>query len=197
MRVSIIAGSPRKSSNTLRVAKAIANEFSRAHGITPRLVDFAYYDIPLMAQGEITAASILTPFQKELIEAMDDADLVFILSPEYNWMPSAEIINMVHQLATNDFRRIFENKVYAMAGVSNGRGGKIPAIQLSYVINKLLNVFHTETSFVSAKTFESQFTHDVLDENGNSMGNAVYDKGLQAFVTYAVNVSRRWFGVKG
>src|SRR5687768_7414061 len=110
MRVSIISGSPRKNSNTLRVAKAIAGIIGRQYGSTVTLVDFAYYDIPLMAQGEMSRAIPLTPFQQQLIDAFENSDIVFLLSPEYNWMPSAEIINMIHQLATNDFKNIFENK---------------------------------------------------------------------------------------
>jgi hypothetical protein len=33
----------------------------------------------------------------------------------------------------------------------------------------------------------------VLDENGNSTGNAMYDKGLQDFANYTLAVANEWF----
>jgi hypothetical protein len=67
----------------------------------------------------------------------------------------------------------------------------MPAVQLSNTINKVLNVFNFE-SFVSAKMFESQFTDKALDENGLSMGNEEYNKGLQSFIDYNLKVTERW-----
>ena len=66
----------------------------------------------------------------------------------------------------------------------------MPAVQLSYVINKLINVLNT-FSLSSPKVFESQFTRKVLDEDGHSLGNEEYDKGLEAFVTYTISMASR------
>jgi hypothetical protein len=52
-------------------------------------------------------------------------------------------------------------------------------------------VFNFE-SFVSAKMFESQFTDKALDENGLSLGNEEYNKGLQSFIDYNLKVTERW-----
>jgi uncharacterized protein YqfA (UPF0365 family) len=46
---------------------------------------------------------------------------------------------------------------------------------------------------VSSKIFESHETKNVLDENGNSTGNVIFDKGLQDFTNYTLAVADRWF----
>jgi chromate reductase len=81
--------------------------------------------------------------------------------------------------------------VFATVGISSGRGGRIPAVQLGTVLNKLIGFMNCH-SIVSAKIFESQFTPAVLDENGNSMNNAEYDKGLEEFVSYTLKLSERF-----
>jgi NAD(P)H-dependent FMN reductase len=83
MRIAIISGSARTNNNTIRVAKAIQRVLSSSHQVT--IIDFIHYDIPLMAQGGMNAAA-LTPFQSGLIQAIDEAHVVVMISPEYNIM---------------------------------------------------------------------------------------------------------------
>lgn len=188
MNIQIQAGSPQENSLTLRVAKAIAKQIGSEH--THSIVDFHHYDIPFINQGSVEMDN-LTPFQQQLINGWADAKLVIVLSPEYNWFPSAELINMLHQLGSRQHKNLFDGKVFAFAGISNGRGGRMPTMQLTTVYNKLINVLATR-SFSSGKTFESQFTQNVLDENGDSLGNAEYDKGLKSFVDYSLDMASRW-----
>lgn len=182
--ISILAGSSRKNSNTEKVAKAIERILIE-NGIDSSQIsrpDFTQYDFPFMNGGGVNPDS-LTEFQSSVIAGMLNAKLIFILSPEYNWFPSAEIINLVNHVGSKTYANCWDKKVFATCGISSGRGGRIPAVQLSYLINKIINVMNFRST-VSAKMFESQFTPDALDEHGNSKGNAEYDKGLQQFVTY-------------
>lgn len=189
--ITIISGSPRKNSNTLKVAKAIKNALLKTDADTAvQIIDFNGYDIPSMNVGSVDAEN-LSDWQSELVNSVSNSSLVFVLSPEYNWFPSAEIIQTIHTFGGPKFSTMWQEKVFAVAGVSNGRGGRMPAVQMSYLINKVLNVFNFE-SMVSAKMFESQFTQDVLNENGESKGNELYDKGLNDFVDYALKASKRW-----
>lgn len=188
MNIQIQSGSPQKNSQSLRVAKAIHNHLQSQHNSS--VVDFNNYDIPFLNAGEVDKETY-TPFQKELIEGWEAAQLVFVISPEYNWFPSAELVNTLHQLGSRKFKHLFDNKVFAFVGVSSGRGGRIPTMQLSTIYNKLFGVFNTH-SISSGKTFESQFTAQVLDENGKSLGNAEYDKGLSVFIDYSVDLAKRW-----
>jgi chromate reductase, NAD(P)H dehydrogenase (quinone) len=189
VNIQIQAGSPQQNSLSLRVAKAIARHVGGQYPNTS-IVDFNKYDIPFINQGRVQRDN-LTPFQQELLGGWENAQLIFVISPEYNWFPSAELVNMLHQLGSRQNKSLFDGKVFAFVGVSNGRGGRIPTMQLTTVYNKLINVLATQ-SVSSAKTFESQFTQNVLDEEGHSLGNAEYDKGLAAFIDYSVDIAKRW-----
>lgn len=189
--IGILSGSARQNSNTIKVAKAIkrilyANGVSESDILMP---DFTQFDIPFSNAGDIHKDR-LTPFQRSVYDAMSESRLIFILSPEYNWFPSAEIINLINQYGSKEFAACWDGKLFATCGISSGRGGRIPAVQLTYVINKLINVMDLH-SLVSPKVFESQFTAKVLDTDGNSLGNAEYDKGLEKFVVYNLELLSR------
>lgn len=166
--ITILSGSPRKGSNTLRLAKAIQHILNeQLPEEVVNIIDYSGYDIPSASQGFVDPQN-LTPWQKNLFESTSQSNVVFVLTPEYNWFPSAEIIQTIHVMASRHFQSMWDNKIFATAGVSNGRGGRMPAVQLSYAINKIINVFSFE-SLVGAKMFESQFTDKALDENGHSL----------------------------
>lgn len=189
MKVAILSGSSRSENNTHRVALALA-ETAKHLGADAEVVDFKRYDIPFPNGGSLHLPH-LTPFQQELHDVWSHAQLVIMVTPEYNWFPSAEIINMLHQIGTHQFRHLFENKVFAFTGVSTGRGGRVPTIQLSSVMDKLIGILETH-SIVCPKKFESQFTTRALDVNGKSLGNEEYDHGLTKFLEYALQLTKHW-----
>jgi len=189
--IAILAGSSRKNSNTLRVGRAI-KRIAGNRGVPEsqiKLVDFEDYDVPFY-NGENLHKDNLNTFQQKVYDAMQQASLIFFLSPEYNWFPSAEVINLINRFGERQFTECWAGKVFATCGISSGRGGRIPAVQLSYVLNKLINTMNL-TSVVSAKMFESQFTPGALDANGNSLGNLEFDKGLELFVDYNLKLNVR------
>jgi chromate reductase, NAD(P)H dehydrogenase (quinone) len=189
--ITILSGSPRKNSTTLKVAKGIKNVIKENYlNEVVKVIDFNGFDIPSMNIKNISADD-LSPWQQDLYDAMSESDLIFVLTPEYNWFPSAEIIQMIHTTTSSQFKTMWDNKVFATCGVSNGRGGRMPAVQLSYTINKIISVFNYD-SFVVSKMFESQFSDKALDHDGNSLGNEEYMKGLKAFIDSGIKMSRRW-----
>ena len=185
MKVGVISGSARKGNNTLRVAKAINKELEFGE-----IVDFQDYDLPNFAEGWVNPEAE-TPFQKHLIKTINDADLLIVLTPEYNWFPSAEIVNTIHQLAGASYKHIFDNTVVATVGVSVGRGGRMPAVQLGYVFNKIFNVFDLN-SITSPRTFEAQEVLMCIDADGELLDNDTFNKGFKAFLEYSVKVAKRW-----
>ena len=185
MQTTILSGSSRPGSKTLWLAKAIAGRIPGAE-----IIDFKDYDIPFPNKGGVDPNN-LTAFQDKLLNAIHYSKVVFVLSPEYNWFPSAELVNMIHQLATNQHFHIFNNSVFAFAGISTGSGGRMPTIQLSYLFDKILNVYNMD-SITSPKKFEARFISAALDENGTSLGNAEFDKGLNDFINYTMKVAGRW-----
>ncbi len=188
--ITILSGSARKNSNTLKIAKAIKIRIQKTSSEEVCIINFEEYDLPPF-NGTSIKKDNLTKWQKLLVENVSQSTLVIVVSPEYNWFPSAEIIQYVHTFGSRNFTELWENKVFAFVGVSSGRGGRIPTIQLSYLFNKMINVLHVE-SMVSAKMFESQFTQEVIDEEGNSKGNIQYDDGLNAFVDYSLAMQSKF-----
>jgi chromate reductase len=189
--IGILCGSSRTNSNTAKVGKAIKHILT-SKGIDPSqiiLPEFENYDIPFSNGGSLKPGQ-LSPFSQSIYKSLASSKLIFILSPEYNWFPTPEIINLINQFGKKEFSECWEGKVFATCGISTGRGGRIPAIQLGYMLNKLINVMNFN-SIVSAKSFESQFTSKALDEQGNSLGNAEYDAGLENFVQYNLNLMKK------
>jgi chromate reductase, NAD(P)H dehydrogenase (quinone) len=185
MKITVLSGSARKGNNTLRVAKAI----KKLHTDTT-IIDYQQYDIPSFSEQYIILGQE-TRFQKELIDAVEDSDLLIVLTPEYNWFPSAEVINTIHQLAGNTYKHIFDNKVVATVGVSTGRGGRMPAVQLGYVFNKIFNVFDLN-SITSPRTFEAQEVTKCIDGDGNLLENDQFNVGFKGFIEYSLKVAKRW-----
>jgi chromate reductase len=185
MKVGILSASARKGNNTIRVAKALAKQIEGSH-----VVDYQMYDLPNMAEGWLNPAA-QTEFQSDLINTIDASDLLIVLTPEYNWFPSAEIINTIHQLGGDSYKHIFDNLVVATVGVSSGRGGRMPAVQLGYVFNKIFNYFNLN-SITSPRPFEAQEVTLCIDEDGNLLDNQPFNKGLISFVNYSLKVAERW-----
>lgn len=190
MNITIISTSPRKKSNSLRFANYLQQTLTSMSFDEVNLVDFENYDIPFFGQGFLNKEN-LSEFQANLIQIWGEADLVFIVMPEYNWFPDAELINAINQLGGPAFGHLFNDKTFALAGVSSGRGGKMPAIEMSTMLNKVIN-FTQNYSIVSPRLYESHETPMNIDEKGQSTGNEVYETSVKAFVDYAVKVAKRW-----
>lgn len=189
MNIAILSGSARANNNTLRVGKAIQQRFIRLEQDTA-LVDFRQYDIPLINQGNISPHQF-TEFQQHLADTMRTAHIVILITPEYNWSTTPEILNFLHRFGSRELRDLFNEKVFATVGVSTGKGGKAPALHLHTILNKIIS-FTDLNSFVSSKIFESHYTKDVLDEDGNSLGNERFDEGLDDFIRYTLRMAERW-----
>jgi chromate reductase len=190
MNIAVIATSPRKNSNSLRFAKYLQQVAQESGVDEVTVVDFHLFDIPSVGRGVINK-NALTDFQQELIGAWEQADLVIFVTPEYNWTVNGDLLNALHQLGSKDFMHLFNDKTFALAGVSAGRGGKIPCLELTTVINKIIN-FTNQYSVVSPRIYESHETPKNLDEHSKSVGNDIYEDTVKAFVDYSIIVAKRW-----
>lgn len=190
MQICIISGSARANNNTHRVSLAIELLLNANHEIS--VIDFKEFDIPSLAQGGLKT-NALTPFQQNLIDSLFKAEVVIMVSPEYNWSATPEILNMLNLVPNKPFDQIFNNKVFAFVGVSTGKGGKVPALQMMQIVNKLIS-FSNNDSIVSSRIFEAHFVKEVLNESGESLGNPMFDKGLNDFCDYTIRIANRWFG---
>lgn len=189
MRATIISGSARENNNSIRVAKALLKLLEKKH--TASIIDFRTYDIPLMAQGGLNKNK-LSDFQKNLIENLSESNIIIMVSPEYNWSITPELLNMFDIFGEVEFKKLFNNKIFAFVGVSSGKGGKAPCLHLMQISNKIIGYTQSH-SVVSAKIFESHFTNNMLDEDGNFTETGEYENGLKAFVNYTLTMAEIWF----
>lgn len=190
MNITIISASSRQNSNSIKVQRYLANLLSQSGEYTITCSDFENCDIPMIGRGKIDNQN-LSAFQNQLINNWREAELVILVAPEYNWTTSGELINALHQLGTSDFDSLFANKVFGIVGVSSGRGGRRPGLELTTLLNKLIS-FLGQISIVSPKIFESQETQKNLNEAGESLGNAVYEKGIESYLRYTLKLAKRW-----
>lgn len=190
MKIALISTSSRKNSNSLRFVKYIQHLLAEEGLHEVSIVNFEHYDIPFVGQGSVKPDS-LTPFQQELIKTWESADLVIFAMPEYNWTAPPQATNTIHQLGTPSFKHLFNDKIFAMVGISNGRGGRQPALDMTTVINKTIS-FTNSYSIVSPKLYESHETDKNLDENGQFVGHEVYERTAKAFLHYTLHVAQRW-----
>jgi len=186
MKTVILSGSSRESNNTVRLAYAMRKKLvSAGHGC--EIVDFRHYDIPFPNKGSLNEDGS-SEFQKHMLTSMEESQMVITLSPEYNWFPSAELVNTIHQLGTKKFQHLFEAKVFAFCGVSSGRGGRLPAIQLSGVFEKIISFFH-QHSIISPKKFEGHYINRELDEEGHYLGDGSFERAIERFIDYNLQLA--------
>jgi len=190
MKVAVFSTSLRKGSFSMRVSKFLMRLFEQKESLELSLFNFEEADIPLVGRGDLDPDQ-LTPFQRTLVDQWKEADLVLFVVPEYNWFTGGELFNTFHQVGNQKFRYLFHNKTFAFAGVSSGRGGRLPGIEMTTMVNKITAALGGQ-SVVCPLLFESQYTADNLDEEGNSLGNAVYDKAAREFVSYSLTIASRW-----
>ena len=190
MNVFIIAASPRENSFTLRFATYLKKEIEKKALGPVELIDFEEFDVPAIGKGNFGLAN-LTPFQEKLTQGWFKADLVIICSPEYNWTANAELFILMDRIGSADFRQLFENKVFSFVGVSSGRGGRQPALDLVKVLSKVIS-FIDGISIVSPKILEVHEAQKNLDSNAVSVGNPVFEKATQSFIDYSLRLTDRW-----
>ncbi|MBD2700436.1 NAD(P)H-dependent oxidoreductase [Spirosoma sp. BT702] len=193
MKIALISTSSRPNSNSLRFVNYLLHVLAEEGQHEVSIVSFEKYDIPYVGQGTLQADK-LTPFQQELISTWEAADLIIFAMPEYNWTAPPQATNTVHQLGGPVFKHLFDNKVFAMVGISNGRGGRQPALDMTTVVNKLIS-FTNSYSIVSPKLYESHETAVNLDAEGHFIGHEVYERTARAFLNYTLNVAQRWMSV--
>jgi chromate reductase len=190
MKISVISTSPRKASASLRAARYIANTLQSKGFTEVSVLDFEDCDIPLVGRGDLDPHS-LSAFQQHLIGNWAASDLLIFTAPEYNWTTGGEFINAIHQLGDTPFAHLFHNKTFAFVGVSTGRGGRQPCLELNMIMSKIIS-FLNKQSIVSPKIMESHETKKNVDEAGNSTGNEAYEKTVDNFVTYLTEMAARW-----
>jgi chromate reductase, NAD(P)H dehydrogenase (quinone) len=195
MDVFIISASPRQNSITSRFTQYLESVFRKQFaGTQTSRIDFDLFDFPAVGKGDVRPEG-LSPFQLQLVENWRKADLVVFCSPEYNWTANGEVFIMLDRLGSRRFQELFEDKVFAFCGVSSGRGGRQPAMDMQKVLGKVVS-FLGGVSVVSAKILEVHEAEKNLNEQALSNGNPIFETAVEDFVRYSFSLADRWLAGK-
>jgi len=190
MKVLVLSTSPR-AGLTLRFSQYLVRLLTETHpDLKVSLIDFREFDLRPSGKGNFPDQD--SPFQQNLLKQWAEARLIVFCSPEYNWTASAETFILLERMGSRTYRDFFDNKVFAVAGVSSGRGGRQPALDISRVLSKIIGFLGTE-SVVSSKILEIHEVGQNLNEQAQSTGSTVFEDGMRNFVRYNLRLTRRWF----
>jgi len=180
--ITILSGSARQHSNTLKVAKAVAN-IAQKLGEEATVIDFFEYDIPNYNQA--FDAKNLSAWQQHAHDSILNSKLVFFISPEYNWMPTAEMMQFINRFSPSEFTPLWSNRTFATVGTSAGIGGRLPALTLKNVIDEVICFNGANGKTISAIQ-EVHRVQNVMDVDGNLLDNEAFNESFRGFVKGAL-----------
>jgi chromate reductase, NAD(P)H dehydrogenase (quinone) len=178
-RLLILGGSLRKDSSSAALARAVAKRISgRMEVSTFDVASLPHYNADLGKPQEVL----------DLIAAIDGADGVLFVAPEYNYSVPGFIKNAIDWASRPAYKSVFRGKPCWVVTTSGGAmGGVRCQSHLKYILNAMLaRIFPWQEAivpFANKKTEEGRFTdEDVL---------AFIETALDAFAEWARMVGTR------
>ncbi len=113
--MSIVSSSQRSKSESLRISEYICGRIEAA-GHSAEI-----HDLHALALSTDIEAVWESGAAKPTVERLAASDGAVFVTPEWNGMPSAALMNFLHQVGTS-----LAHKPVLLTGVSNGRGGSYP-----------------------------------------------------------------------
>lgn len=165
-RLLIIPGSVRRGSVNAKLAAAAAR-LAQAAGMQPDIFDLRELALPVY-DGDLEAQSGVPATTLQLQAAIQQADAVLIVTPEYNGFPTPLVINAFDWLsritATDAHRAGLEvtaNKPVALLSASPGAGGALRS--MNFLRQYLQMAF---AMLVTPQQFALGRAHEAFDEHG-------------------------------
>lgn len=167
--IPILLGTVRDRRESERVAKLIHQKVMKWPNVRTRLIDVRSLELPMTNEG--TALRALNPEYQEAIQA---ADAIIIVSPEYNHSFPGSLKRALDCLFEE-----WRHKAVGVVGVSNGMFGGVRMVEA------LLSVFKT-IGLVPIKPdlYVTNVTH-AFDERG-SLTDPGFEKAFTTFMTELV-----------
>ena len=133
MKYTIISGSHRKKSNSMKTAKYVSSVLNKQKGVTSvKIIDIAESPLPLWQENRDEVAHIWNPVAKDLSESSG----LVVISPEWGGMVPSGLKNFF-LYCTNE---IVGHKPCLLLSISSGRSGSYPIAELrssSYKNNRI------------------------------------------------------------
>ncbi|MCT8335413.1 NAD(P)H-dependent oxidoreductase [Leptospira sp. 85282-16] len=174
MKISLVAGSHRKNSQTFKVGKFLA-EILKTKGIETSLYDLGGNPLPLWDPSMWEKDSEIKKFWLEYSSGFSSADAYIFLSPEYAGMASPALKNFFLYLSGGDI----SHKPGLIITVSSGMGGSYPNAEL-----RMSSYKNTRIVYLPDHVIVRHVESVLNSENPESKD----DEYIRSRLTYTLNV---------
>lgn len=159
----------RSGSQSLKVTHWLQN-YLKSLDVDTIVLDLHELNLPMFTDEQEE-----TEAEQNVLKALDSADGVVFVSPEWNGTMSHGLVNMLHYVGTE-----LAHKPVTLVGVSSGRGGHYPLMQM-----RIMNYKNTHF-VVSPESFLVQDVKKIL--NDDDMSDDAQDASIKKRARYALNV---------
>lgn len=168
MNIEIISGSPRKESNSYRVALHLEKVLSEKTAHSVNIIDVRDWNLPLLQQVFRSEETTPDPF-KPLTRRMLSADAFILVSPEYNGSYSPALQNLLDHFPKQS------HKPFGIVTASAGAmGGMRSTQQLLLLVPALFGI-------ASPHMLVTPFADQKFDKEGN-LTEPSFQKNIDIFV---------------
>lgn len=175
MNITIISGSPRANSQSSKVSNWLKDHSESLDGVSASVLDLHEVKLPLFDVGETAA-----PQAEDVLNQLAKADAVVLVSPEWNGMMSHSIVNLMQYVDDQ-----LANKPIMLVGVSAGRNGHYPLIQMRQMGYKNNHYVVSPENLLVQDCNSVLNDHDMSDDAADSSVKKRADYSLKVLVEYA------------
>ena len=179
MKITIVSGSHRDQSQSLKVAKFIQSQLAQL-SVTADVVDLGNNPLPLWSEeawdGESSLTKAFVPYSQKL---KDSVGFVFVV-PEWGGMVLPAFKNFMLLCNKNELA----HKAAMIVAVSSGRGGSYPVVELRTCGYKNTHICYTPEHIIV------QNVENVL--NHSSEVQSKDDQYIRDRLVFALNVLKEY-----
>lgn len=132
MKISIISGSSRAGSQSLKVSDYLENKLKES-GLQTSLIDLNEHRLPLY---DDTPDGQWKQTWSAIEDELNTSDGFIFVSPEWDGMFSASLHNLFNYVASGSAKNVMAHKPVMFVGVSSGMGGAYPIEQMKMIGQK-------------------------------------------------------------
>lgn len=179
MKILVISASMRGNSQSLKVSNWLV-EHAKTLGLSPSLLDLHKTKLPMYDDGETEAEN-----KDTVLEMINEADGFVFVSPEWNGTMSHGLINMLHYVGSE-----IAHKPVMLAGVSSGRGGHYPLMQMRNMVYKNSHFVISPEALLVQDCKNMLNDHNMSDDATDVSVKKRADYGLKILAQYAESLKQ-------
>lgn len=178
LTILVVVGTVRDSRKSIHPARYVTERFEEK-GHEAELFDMKDYEIPLLKERRFSSSDP-HPDVDTFGRKVEEADLIVIVTPEYNHSIPGALKNLLDHLYPE-----YEDKPFSYVTVSAGGFGGIRALSHLHDITLELNAAHSGPHAHPGPDLPVSNVADVFDEKSNLIDDT-YDDKFEDFVKQAV-----------